>query len=298
MFTWVVGAVLITGATSCSGFLEEYSQDLAKVESWRDLDEVLLGDGYMQSGRVQVFDSYSTPERKGNLDILHFMSDELQQVDDNVSDVVAYKSSMFPFYTWQQDTGMDEKFKYVGGDETYWDFLYNKINICNMVIALIDEQPESNDDDRIEKERVKGEAYFLRGVYYFLLANLYSEPYVPAKAENMPGVPVKVTEFVEDTEFRRLTLAETYGQILEDLSEAERCLDGKRRASIYHANQTAALLLKSRVYLYMQNWEKLRNMPEWHWTGRARCLTCIRKLRVRIAFIRTRPKRYSAWGIT
>ena len=50
LFTWVVGAVLITGATSCSGFLEEYSQDLAKVESWRDLDEVLLGDGYMQSG--------------------------------------------------------------------------------------------------------------------------------------------------------------------------------------------------------------------------------------------------------
>ena len=34
LFTWVVGAVLITGATSCSGFLEEYSQDLAKVESW------------------------------------------------------------------------------------------------------------------------------------------------------------------------------------------------------------------------------------------------------------------------
>ena len=44
LFTWVVGAVLITGATSCSDFLEEYSQDLAKVESWRDLDEVLLGD--------------------------------------------------------------------------------------------------------------------------------------------------------------------------------------------------------------------------------------------------------------
>lgn len=126
-----------------------------------------------------------------------------------------------------------------------------------------------------------------------------ASPMVPAKAENMPGVPVKVTEFVEDTEFRRLTLAETYGQILEDLSEAERCLDGKRRASIYHANQTAALLLKSRVYLYMQNLgKKLLNMPEWHWTGRARCLTCIRKLRVRIAFIRTRPKRYSAWGIT
>ena len=32
------------GLGSCSDFLEEYSQDLAKVESWTDLDELLLGD--------------------------------------------------------------------------------------------------------------------------------------------------------------------------------------------------------------------------------------------------------------
>ena len=32
---------------SCSSFLEEYSQDLSKVESYTDLDEVLLGEAYL-----------------------------------------------------------------------------------------------------------------------------------------------------------------------------------------------------------------------------------------------------------
>ena len=31
--------------SACSDFLKEYSQDLAKVESFSDLDEVLLGKG-------------------------------------------------------------------------------------------------------------------------------------------------------------------------------------------------------------------------------------------------------------
>ena len=33
--------------SACSDFLKEYSQDLAKVESFSDLDEVLLGKGYL-----------------------------------------------------------------------------------------------------------------------------------------------------------------------------------------------------------------------------------------------------------
>lgn len=35
-----VGAFAAVGMSSCSDFLQEYSQDLAKVESWQDLDEV------------------------------------------------------------------------------------------------------------------------------------------------------------------------------------------------------------------------------------------------------------------
>ena len=42
------------GFTGCDSFLEEYSQDLAKVESWEDLDEVLLGNVYATPGRIYV----------------------------------------------------------------------------------------------------------------------------------------------------------------------------------------------------------------------------------------------------
>ncbi|MDE5690095.1 MAG: RagB/SusD family nutrient uptake outer membrane protein, partial [Duncaniella sp.] len=147
------------GCVSCSDFLSEYSQDLAKVESWNDLDELLLGDGYLPPAMRS--------DNTGNLDILHFMTDEIEpnatkQGKRGVG-YDMYTLDMFPFYTWMADTGIDEKHKYTGKDDVYWNYLYKRINICNIVIELIDEQPEKNFGDDIEKERVKGEAYFLRG---------------------------------------------------------------------------------------------------------------------------------------
>lgn len=250
---WLALAVV---CTACSDFLEEYSQDLAKVESWTDLDELLLGDGYLKSGRMVVFPSYFESELSDNFEALHFMTDELEEVMDyDREDYTFFKETLFAFYTWQQDTGMDEEFKYIGGDERYWNDLYERINISNMVIALVDEQPEGDVNDRLGKERVKGEAYFLRAAYYFLLVNLYAQPYTPATASSTPGVPVKLSELIDDRIYYRNTVAEVYEQILKDLTEAERWLEGKERKSVYRANLTAAYLLHSRVYLYMQDWK-------------------------------------------
>ena len=167
----------------------------------------------------------------------------------------SYMDDLFPFTTWMADTGVDKLRKYVGGDAKYWNNLYKKINVCNMVLELIDEQPERKFGDAEEKERVKGEAYFLRGAYYFMLVNLYGKPYAPATAESDLGVPVKLTGVIEDVEFSRNSLASTYKQIISDLENAERFLDGKTRKSIYRANKIAVNLLQSRVYLYMQDWK-------------------------------------------
>ena len=46
---------LLLGA--CSDFLKEYSQDLSKVESYTDLDELLLGDAYLPVGRITIENS-------------------------------------------------------------------------------------------------------------------------------------------------------------------------------------------------------------------------------------------------
>ncbi|MDE6095694.1 MAG: RagB/SusD family nutrient uptake outer membrane protein [Muribaculaceae bacterium] len=243
------------GLNSCDSFLQEYSQDLAKVNSWEDLDEVLLGAAYLHTGMYyDTGDSYFAMDRDDHFDILHFMSDEIR-MSDKSSQLSEYYTSMFPFFTWQQDTGVDNQFRYTGGDEIYFNSPYSRINVCNMVISLIDEQPSNSVEDDRQKSRVKGEAYFLRGLYYFFLANLYCEPYDPSTADNTMGLPLKFSEVIEDTEFQRASLADTYAKVLEDLEIAEKCLESIPHKSLYRADVTTVRLLQSRVYLYMQDWD-------------------------------------------
>ncbi len=249
-------ALFAMSVYSCSGFLEEYSQDLARVEEWEDMDELLLGSCYLHSSRYtsDVYDDGY--DMHYNFEILHFMTDEIiQNTTSEESDNLQFRDKMYAFYTWQQDTGVDEDGDYIGGDETYWNKCYSYINVANAVIADVDEIPELDEEDKLGKERVKGEAYFLRAAYYFLLVNLYAQPYVPETASSTPGVPVKLTSYVEDKEFVREPLSEVYQQILSDLEHAEELLEGKTRRSVYHANKIAAYLLHSRVYLYMQDWK-------------------------------------------
>ena len=67
---------LLFTLTACSSFLEEYSQDLAKVETVDDLNELLLGDAYLPVGFYEAYNSSAL--QPYNL-FIHFMSDELQQ---------------------------------------------------------------------------------------------------------------------------------------------------------------------------------------------------------------------------
>ena len=46
LFTIIIASLL----TACSNFLSDYSQDLSKVETVADLDELLLGDAYLPVG--------------------------------------------------------------------------------------------------------------------------------------------------------------------------------------------------------------------------------------------------------
>ncbi|WP_286525114.1 RagB/SusD family nutrient uptake outer membrane protein [Duncaniella freteri] len=255
LFRKTIYSLTALAATSvleaCDSFLQEYSQDLAKVETWEDLDELLVGEGYFQSGSL---DPENGSESGENIDFLHFMTDEVTMTGGIDMDISNYYDHMFPYYTWQSDTGVNNKFNYQGGDEETFNLLYRKINVCNSVIALADDQPiHDPKNDPIQKRRIKGEAQFLRAFYYFMLTNLYAEPYNPSTAESTPGVPLKFTENVEDIEFTRSSLKECYGKIIEDLTGAMTNLEGITGQSIYFADKRSAEILLARVYLYMQD---------------------------------------------
>lgn len=244
---WILGG--------CSDFLEEYSQDLSRVENYTDLDETLLGDGYLTVGRAYI-DGGMWQLDNSYFQVTHYMSDELiKYTANNEEDIFYMQDEMFGWHTWQQEVGRgyDRSTQY--SEDNDWNQAYHHINVCNMVLDAIDEQAAEGEEQMRERDRIKGEAAFLRALYYFELVNLYGEPYCDANLTS-PGVPVKLSPVVEDIEYERNTVEEVYEQILTDLELADSCLvNAQIKNHPYRADITAVYLLKSRVYLYMQNWE-------------------------------------------
>ena len=67
---------------------------------------------------------------------------------------------------------------------------------------------EFSDDPEETRNRVQGEAEFLRGACYYLLVNMYAKPYVKATANDDLGVPLNVTEKIESKYFSRDKVAD------------------------------------------------------------------------------------------
>lgn len=252
--------VLTFGLSSCGDFLEEYSQDTSYVRGYEDLDELLLGSGYMPTGTPASFAlSEEYIEKPWYYPYIHLMADEVSENITNTTNKGALwdvREKYFGYYTWQQSVGINYAQTSIRKEDNDWSMIYMHINIANMIIATIDNHDGKDSRDELEKQRIKGEAFFLRGAYYFTLANLYGKPYNAATAATDPAVPVKLTEFIEDKLFSRNTVQEVYEQAIADLLQAEELLDGTTRKSYYRANKTAAELLLSRLYLYMQDNDK------------------------------------------
>lgn len=127
----------------------------------------------------------------------------------------------------------------------------------------VDRLDINNDEERLTRERVKGECYFLRAQFYLTLVNLYGKPYNPATASTDLGVPLKISSRVEhdkdkDTQFERTTLDKIYRQLADDLTRSVACLKQEDKGVLYRVSEGAAAVLLSRVYLYMQEWEAAR----------------------------------------
>lgn len=264
----LLGALTAGSLSSCSSnFLKEYSQDLGRVESVDDLNELLMGDCTLPLAYFNFSHSYYQAENY-NYDVLHFMSDEL---DENISsdiedqDILGVRQRMYPYFTWQQNVYVDEESKssYTSEEEELWNLAYKKINNCNMVMAEGDRLKTSSESEAGKVRRIQGECHFMRAFYYLTLANLYGKPYAPATAATDPCVPIKTSESVEDKDFERASVAAVYQQIVDDLTQAEQLLQHvTEQLTIYHASIEAVYILRSRVALYMQDWQTAANYAQ------------------------------------
>ena len=117
-----------------------------------------------------------------------------------------------------------------------WGNMYSAIRQANVAIKNI---PEATFEGASLKDKLLGEAHFLRAYYYQQLMRFYG------------GVPIidKPYTLEDDLSIARNSFEETVNFIVSDLDKAASLLDGKEM-SPGRANKLAALALKSRVLIY------------------------------------------------
>lgn len=126
--------------------------------------------------------------------------------------------------------------------------IYRAINSANSVIAYV----PGIQDVRLtvdEKNKILGEAYFIRALGYFDLARGWGGVQLQLK----PTTDLTVLKGI-----KRSTLEQTYDQVLADLIQAEQLLpeDGTTRN---RAQKSAARALRARLHLYRKQWADAEN---------------------------------------
>ena len=243
-------------------YLDDYSQDLVIAKSVADVDELLLGSAYFRYGSPDYI-------ANGNAGYwIHLLDDDVNGVmvqEATANNVEYLRSTYYGYFCWQWEVGRNYQKTSLASDAGLWNTLYERINIANIILAEIQDMERKNEEEELDAWRIQGEAHFLRAQFYLFLVNIYGDAYAPSTAASKLGVPLKLTEYVEhdpdkNVQFERATVKEVYDQIVRDLEEAVDCFEkGSKPQSIYRSSKEAALLLLSRVHLYMQNWEGARD---------------------------------------
>ncbi len=125
-----------------------------------------------------------------------------------------------------------------------WTAIYTVINRANQVISKVPLVQDPLLTDALRNQYI-GEAYFIRALSYFDLVRTWG------------GVPI-ITEPTltskDNSGIPRSNKADTYAQVLKDLDLAEPLLPAT--TDRFRATQKTVWGLKSRYYLYNNNWAK------------------------------------------
>ncbi|MCA5003998.1 RagB/SusD family nutrient uptake outer membrane protein [Sphingobacterium bovistauri] len=229
--------LLLLMCTSCGKFLEESSQDLIRPQNVEHYKELLRGEGY-----------YKTIQREGwffdvMTDNIHLMDLKYPSTTTNSVDQRARNP-----YQWAQNLEITTgTFK-----DGFYQFVYKNILAANSCLEGAEEATGTTQ----EISSLKGQAYFIRAYGYFLLANAYAQAYNESNDEDL-SVPIKLTSTPTLEQFARATRKEVWSLIASDIEDAISELSTAKDAkNLYEVNYKAALLLASRIYLFMEDYEK------------------------------------------
>ena len=131
-----------------------------------------------------------------------------------------------------------------------WLAGYKVINDVNNVLAHLNLVVDA------EKDRVEGEAKFIRGSVYFDLVRMYAKAWNDGDPNSNDGVPLVLTPTTlisDSSKVKRNTVAQVYAQAISDLTTAtQKCITSDN--SYIYATNIAAYAMLARVYLQQQDY--------------------------------------------
>ncbi|WP_353140589.1 RagB/SusD family nutrient uptake outer membrane protein, partial [Pseudopedobacter sp.] len=123
---------------------------------------------------------------------------------------------------------------------SYWQTLYVGINKANQLLANIDKPVM----DEVRRDRIRGEALFLRAYYYFMLVSKFDG--VPLVLKTAPSASA------QDLQIPRTPAKDVYAQILKDMEEASLLVDDIKNLNFGgKVSKTAVWGMMARVCLHM-----------------------------------------------
>lgn len=132
-----------------------------------------------------------------------------------------------------------------------WTDSYQTINDVNNVLNALD----IVDDNK--KDKVEGEAKFIRGSLYFDLVRLFAKPWNDGDPSANDGVPIVLeptrAPLGDKDQKPRAKVSEVYAQVISDLTDAEGLLPEENG---FFASKFVAAAMLSRVYLQKGDYEK------------------------------------------
>ena len=215
------------GSVSCKKYLDEKPNNAIAIE------DAIIDAGTARAAIIGAYDRVQS-----------YYASQYPTLGTITADNVIFNGTLSEYLQLDQNAIPTDNVITIG---TYQN-IYKAINSANSVIAGV---PAVSDPllTAAEKNRIVGEAYFIRALSYFDLARGWGGVQLQLKP---------TTDLAGLKGVKRSTLDQTYDQVLADLIQAENLLpeDGTTRN---RAQKSTARALRARLHLYRKQWADAEN---------------------------------------
>lgn len=223
-----LSATLLLNLVSCESFIE-VDPPKSQLIGANTFEEVSTATAVLSNIYVQIRENgFLSGVTNGGTHLLGNYADELDFYGTNTSLMEFNNHTLIATNTMLS---------------ALWNTSYNQIYSANALLEGVGKSETISDTD---KNRLLGEALFIRAYLHFYLTNTFGAvPYITT------------TNYNVNKNIGKLSPEQIYQKSISDLIEAEQLIpDTYPTAERVRPNKATVKALLARVYLYAQNWEK------------------------------------------